>query len=109
MSDPRHTDRSLSEEAARHRRNLREAQTVIADQNKMLLDVCLRGRMQDPTDFFAWVKRDTVVDKAGRINWQLVMVLADELLEAKPHLAAAPDNPWKSGTRAIEWFLNSTE
>lgn len=96
---------SLGEEAARWRKSFREAQEVIAEQNAMLLGVFLQEKLADPSDFDVYVGMGAVTDVRGRIAWRRLLVLVDELLEAKPHLAATPvEDPFGKPPSAVDWF-----
>lgn len=75
----------------------------------MLLGVYLRGRLRDPSDFEVFVGMSAVVGHRGAIVWERVRILVDELLAAKPHLAAAPDGlPVREGVSAVEFFTNQS-
>lgn len=74
----------------------------------MLLDVYLRSRLADPSDFTDRYTVDRVVGRDHRINWAHTTALVDELLAQKPHLNAPNENPWPAGERAITWFTSGT-
>lgn len=103
------TTESLADEAARWRRSYRAAQEIIAEQNRVLLTVFLQERLADPSDFELLVGMSAVLDASGRIMWRRVEVLVDELLAQKPHLAVSPpDQPFRRGRTALEWFQQQT-
>lgn len=83
------SDASLAAEAARRRVELREARAALAEANRMLLGVFLRDRLADPADFEVYVGAGAVVDRRGAIVWGRVDQLLEELLAAKPYLAAS--------------------
>ena len=100
------TTESLSDEVARWRKSFREAQAVIAEQNAMLIGVFLQEKLADPADFDIYIGASAVTDASGRIVWRRLMLLVDELLERKPHLAATPvEDPFGKAPSAVEWFL----
>jgi hypothetical protein len=100
-------DRRLSEEAAKWRRRYVATREVCDEQAEMLLAIVLRERLADPSDFHVFIGIDAVRDAAtGGIRWARLDDLVDELLDTKPHLAAG--NPWKPGTRAVEFFKTET-
>ncbi|MGA1826997.1 hypothetical protein [Microbacterium sp.] len=102
-------ERRLSEEAARWRRELRSTQSALADANRMLLGIYLRGRLADPTDFDIYVDADTIIDRTGRIVWARVDALLEELLSSKPYLAApVTTDPWPRGQSALSWLTTET-
>lgn len=83
---------------------------MIAEQNAMLLGIFLQEKLADPSDFDNFVGMDLVVDGAGRIVWRRVVLLVDELLAAKPHLAATPfEGPFGKGRSAVEWFSQQSD
>jgi hypothetical protein len=93
----------LASEAARRRHELREEQERHAETwktlraaNRMLLQLALRERLHDPSDFEIYVGADRVTDDRGRIDWEQVAAVVDELLERRPRLAASP--PTTDGT-----------
>lgn len=102
------SDRSLADEAGRWRRELREAQAIIAAQNRMLLSLYLRDRLVDPGDFFLIVGTSAVVDTRGAIVWERVESHLAELLERKPHLAATSSSPFPPGRSAVDFFKAET-
>ena len=112
--DPRTSEQRLADEAVRWRKSLREEQErhdvtrgVLLQANRQLLGVYLRERFRDPGDFDLLVGMDMVVDARGAIVWRRVVALVDELLAAKPHLAATPDGlPVRGGASAVEFFTN---
>lgn len=112
--DPRMHEQRLADEAARWRKSLREEQarhdatrSVLLQANRQLLGVYLRERFRDPGDFDLLVGIDLVVDERGAIVWRRVVAFVDELLAAKPHLAATPDGlPVRGGVSAVEFFTN---
>ncbi len=107
---------SLADEAARHRRNLREEESRHAitrasldEANRRLLAMCLREHLADPRDFELHIKMSAVVDSRGRIVWTRVGALLAELLQERPHLAAPRDAlPWNQAQSTLEWFATGT-
>lgn len=101
---------SLADEAARWRRSYREAREVIAEQNRMLLGVVLREKLADPSDFDTYIGAEAVTDVSGRIVWRRLVLLVDELLERKPHLAATPvEDPFRRGSSPVDWVLQQSD
>lgn len=114
MSSRDRSDATLAAEAARRRRELRaeearhrETRDVLDHANQMLLGLWLRDFLTDPTDFDTWIGRAAVTDRSGRIDWSRARLLIDELLDAKPHLAAptAAALP-RPGARGLHWLTN---
>ena len=82
---------------------------MLLQANRQLLGVYLRERFRDPGDFDLLVGIDLVVDERGAIVWRRVVAFVDELLAAKPHLAATPDGlPVRGGASAVEFFTNQS-
>lgn len=110
MTNTAPREKRLADEASRWRKSLREAQAVIAEQNRVLLWVFLAERLADPRDFTDRVAIEHVVDRAGRIVWERVDTLVEDLIHARPHLAATPGAtpPFREGMSAIEWLTNGT-
>lgn len=105
----RTSNESLAAEAARHRHERNEARAALADANRMLLGVYLRGHLADPRDFEIYIGMSAVLDSRGAINWSLVDSLLAELLAARPHLAVRQgEPPWRRGTSAVDWFQQQT-
>lgn len=103
------SDASLAAEAARRRVELRDTRAALTDANRMLLGVFLRDRLADPADFDVYIGAGAVTDSRGRILWARVDLLLDELLKAKPHLAA-PEGavPLRRGVSAVDFFTAGT-
>lgn len=109
MMNPRTPEQRFSDEAKRWRLHYRAAQSALHDANRMLLGVYLRERLADPSDFAVYVDLATVTDHDGRLRWDRIAVLVDELLDAKPHLAT-PDsgNPATRARSALSSLLAET-
>lgn len=75
----------------------------------MLLSVYLRERFTDPVDFTDRVPLEHLVDEAGRIAWDRVALLADELLEARPHLATPEERAEaQCPPGGLQWLATET-
>lgn len=77
---------------------------VVAEQDRMLLGVWLRGVLADPSDFWRYVDPATVTGDMGELAWAAVDRELDRLLTERPYLATSDENPWSRGTSAVEWF-----
>lgn len=99
---------ALSDEAARWRRTLREEQeqhaatrSILRDASRLMLRAALHGRLEEPSDFEIYAGGlDALTDESGRLVWPRVAVMVDELLRARPHLAAS--NRRAAGPSALE-------
>lgn len=103
---------ALVQENRRYRRRAQaaEAETerlraVIAEQNRQLLGVWLRGVLADPADFARYVDTSTVLGEHGELVWAAVDRAVEQLLAERPYLATQQENPWMRGTSALEWFV----
>ncbi|WP_067194945.1 hypothetical protein [Microbacterium sp. XT11] len=111
QADGRAKWRELVQENRRYRRRaqlaegrLERLQRVVAEQNRQLLGVWLRGVLADPADFERYVNLGSVLGEDGEIVWAAVDREVERLLGERPYLATQEENPWSRGTSAIEWF-----
>ncbi|MFJ4255173.1 hypothetical protein [Microbacterium sp. NPDC090003] len=94
------------------RRRARAAETQLArlrsaivEQNRMLLGIVLRDVLADPADFARFVNVDRLYGPDGALIWGDVYAQLEQLLEARPYLAAPQsDDPRPRGRRALSWF-----
>lgn len=77
---------------------------VIAEQNRMLLGVWLRGRLIDPSIFTRYVDVARCTDTDGRLLWSELDRAMDELLADHPAFATRRDDPGSHDESAVKWF-----
>ncbi|MDR6141404.1 hypothetical protein QE375_000958 [Microbacterium foliorum] len=84
---------------------LTRVRSAVDEQNRMLLGIVLRDVLADPADFARFVNVDRLYGDDGALIWADVWVQLEQLLAARPYLAAPPsDSPRPRGRGALSWF-----
>ncbi|WP_454113347.1 hypothetical protein [Microbacterium maritypicum] len=84
---------------------LERMRSTVVEQNRMLLGIVLRDVLADPADFARFVDIDRLYGVDGALIWGDVYAQLEQLLAARPYLAAPPsDVPRPRGLRALSLF-----
>ncbi|MBT2485734.1 MULTISPECIES: hypothetical protein [unclassified Microbacterium] len=96
---------SLRRRAQAAETQLTRLRSAIAEQNRMLLGIVLRDVLADPADFARFVDVDRLYGADGALIWADVWTQLEQLLAARPYLAAPQsDDPRPRGRRALSLF-----